>query len=91
MDDTLTFGAWLSDMMRASGYSHAETGRRIGVSRQAVHQWATGASKPTVSRYQDLIDLFGVPPRGQPAVWRLYLEAHSGDGAPRPAGDGADL
>ena len=47
-------------LRREHGYSQEELAYKLGVSRQAVSKWETGASDPSTSNLFALARLFGV-------------------------------
>ena len=50
----------LYELRRASGMSQEELAEKLGVSRQAVSKWESGASDPSTMNLMALAKLFGV-------------------------------
>jgi transcriptional regulator with XRE-family HTH domain len=65
----------LSELRRKAGYSQEELAERLGVSRQSISKWESGASIPEVDKlialsklfHVSLNDLLGVEPSGSAA------------------------
>ena len=51
----------LYELRRASGMSQEELAEKLGVSRQAVSKWESGASDPSTANLLALAKLYGVP------------------------------
>lgn len=47
------------DIIKASGKSHAEIARILGVDRQLIGQWTTGVRKPMLSTILKLLSALG--------------------------------
>ena len=56
----MTLGQRISDRRKALGISQEELGARLGVSRQAVSKWETGAAVPDMENLLSLAREFGV-------------------------------
>lgn len=56
----MTLGQRISEYRRALGISQEELGARLGVSRQAVSKWETGAAAPDMKNLLALAREFGV-------------------------------
>ena len=52
----------LYELRRASGMSQEELAEKLGVSRQAVSKWESGASDPSTTNLMALAKLFGMTP-----------------------------
>ena len=57
----MTLGQRISQYRKAMGISQEELGGRLGVSRQAVSKWETGAAVPDMENLLALSRTFGVP------------------------------
>jgi len=53
-------GPRIAQLREAAGWTQAELGRRIGVSRSAVAQWEHQSNEPKTSHLRDLAKLFAV-------------------------------
>ena len=59
----------LYELRRASGMSQEELAEKLGVSRQAVSKWESGATQPELSK---LIELSKLPfPSTSCSVWSM--------------------
>ena len=56
----MTMGEKILSMRKARGWSQEELAERIGVTRQAVSRWESGAAKPDADKIIAVCDLFGV-------------------------------
>ena len=56
----MTMGEKILAMRKARGWSQEELADRIGVTRQAVSRWESGAAKPDADKIIAVCDLFGV-------------------------------
>lgn len=56
----MTMGEKILNMRKARGWSQEELAERIGVTRQAVSRWESGAAKPDADKLIAVCDLFGV-------------------------------
>ena len=56
-----TLGRRIQEARKAAGLSQESLGERLGVSRQAVSKWETGAADPSTSNLLALAKLFGIP------------------------------
>ena len=56
----MTLGQRISQYRKALGISQEELGARLGVSRQAVSKWETGAAAPDMENLLALAREFGV-------------------------------
>lgn len=56
----MTMGEKILNMRKARGWSQEELAERIGVTRQAVSRWESGAAKPDADKIIAVCDLFGV-------------------------------
>lgn len=56
----MTMGEKILNMRKARGWSQEELSEQVGVSRQAVSRWESGAAKPDADRIITICDLFGV-------------------------------
>ena len=50
----------LACLRRRAGYSQEGLAERLGISRQAVSKWETGAAEPSTSNLLALARLYGV-------------------------------
>ena len=50
------------DLRKKNGWSQEELAEKLGVSRQAVSKWGSGASDPSTTNLIALAKLFGVAP-----------------------------
>ena len=50
----------LYELRRASGMSQEELAEKLGVSRQAVSKWESGASDPSTANLIAIAELYGV-------------------------------
>lgn len=57
----MTLGQRISLYRKKLNISQEELGARLGVSRQAVSKWESGASDPSTSNLLALAKLYGVP------------------------------
>ena len=57
----MTLGQRISLYRKKLHISQEELGARLGVSRQAVSKWESGASDPSTSNLLALAKLYGVP------------------------------
>ena len=57
----MTLGQRISLYRKKLNISQEEMGARLGVSRQAVSKWESGASDPSTSNLLALAKLYGVP------------------------------
>lgn len=58
----MTLGQRISEYRKKLGVSQEELGARLGVSRQAVSKWETGAADPSTANLLALAKLYGVSP-----------------------------
>ena len=56
----MTMGEKILALRKARGWSQEELAERIGVTRQAVSRWESGAAKPDADKIIAVCDLFGV-------------------------------
>lgn len=56
----MTMGEKILSMRKARGWSQEELAEQIGVTRQAVSRWESGAAKPDADKIIAVCDLFGV-------------------------------
>ena len=56
----MTMGEKILNMRKARGWNQEELAERIGVTRQAVSRWESGAAKPDADKIIAICDLFGV-------------------------------
>ena len=56
----MTFEERLVQLRKARGMSQEELAEKVGVSRQAVSKWETGAAEPSTSNLLALAKLYGV-------------------------------
>lgn len=56
----MTMGEKILSLRKARGWSQEELAERIGVTRQAVSRWESGAAKPDTDKVIAVCDLFGV-------------------------------
>ena len=49
------------DLRKKNGWSQEELAEKLGVSRQAVSKWETGAADPSTSNLLALSKIFGIP------------------------------
>ena len=52
----------LVEYRRVNGYSQEDLAEKLGVSRQAVSKWESGASDPSTTNLMALAKLFGMTP-----------------------------
>ena len=57
----MTFGEKIQKLRREAGLSQESFAEQLGVSRQAVSKWESGAADPSTSNLLALAKLFGVP------------------------------
>ena len=57
----MTLGQRISLYRKKLNISQEELGARLGVSRQAVSKWETGAADPSTANLLALAKLYGVP------------------------------
>ena len=60
MREQQTLGRRIQEARKAAGLSQESLGERLGVSRQAVSKWESGASDPSTSNLLALAKLYGV-------------------------------
>ena len=58
----MTFGQNLQTLRRQNGLSQQQLAEQLGVSRQAVSKWETGAADPSTANLLALAKLYGVSP-----------------------------
>ena len=58
----MTLGQRISLYRKKLNISQEELGARLGVSRQAVSKWETGAADPSTANLLALAKLYGVSP-----------------------------
>ena len=56
----MNLGEKILNLRKARGWSQEELAERIGVTRQAVSRWESGAAKPDADKIIAVCDLFGV-------------------------------
>ena len=56
----MTFGGKLQKLRKSRGWTQEELAGRVGVSRQALSKWESGAVQPDTEHVVKLSDLFGV-------------------------------
>lgn len=56
----MTIGEKILNLRKARGWSQEELAEHIGVTRQAVSRWESGAAKPDTDKVIAICDLFGV-------------------------------
>ena len=56
----MTMGEKILNLRKARGWSQEELAEHIGVTRQAVSRWESGAAKPDTDKVIAICDLFGV-------------------------------
>ena len=78
----MTVGENIVRLRTARRWSQEELANRLGVSRQSVSKWETGASIPELDRLIELGDLFGIPLDA--LVGRQAEEDAPADGTARP-------
>ena len=71
----MTIGEKILAMRKARGWSQEELAERIGVTRQAVSRWESGAAKPDADKIIATCDLFGV------SADYLLRDQYSGEGS----------
>lgn len=74
----MTMGERIAQKRKELGLSQEALGEQLGVSRQSIYKWESGAAVPEVDKLVALSRLFGVP-----VGWLLGVEG------PAPASDGA--
>ena len=62
MREQQTLGRRIQEARKAAGLSQESLGERLGVSRQAVSKWESGAADPSTSNLLALAKLYGVSP-----------------------------
>ena len=60
MREQQTLGRRIQEARKAAGLSQESLGERLGVSRQAVSKWESGASDPSTSNLMALAKLYGI-------------------------------
>ena len=60
MREQQTLGRRIQEARKAAGLSQESLGERLGVSRQAVSKWESGASDPSTSNLLALAKLYGI-------------------------------
>ena len=50
----------IEKLRKIRGWSQEELANKIGVSRQAVFKWESGANMPDIEKIKKLVDLFKV-------------------------------
>ncbi len=70
----MTMGEKILNMRKARGWNQEELAERIGVTRQAVSRWESGAAKPDADKIIAICDLFGV------SADYLLRDRYSGEG-----------
>ena len=60
MREQQTLGRRIQEARKAAGLSQESLGERLGVSRQAVSKWESGASDPSTVNLLALARLYGV-------------------------------
>lgn len=68
----MTIGEKILSLRKARGWSQEELAEQIGVTRQAVSRWESGAAKPDTDKVISICDLFGV------SADYLIRDGHSG-------------
>lgn len=71
----MTMGEKILNMRKARGWNQEELAERIGVTRQAVSRWESGAAKPDADKIIAICDLFGV------SADYLLRDRYSGEGS----------
>ena len=71
----MTMGEKILNMRKARGWNQEELAERIGVTRQAVSRWESGAAKPDADKIIAICDLFGV------SADYLLRDQYSGEGS----------
>ena len=72
----MTMGEKILALRKARGWSQEELAERIGVTRQAVSRWESGAAKPDADKTIAVCDLFGV------SADYLLRDQYSGESSP---------
>ena len=75
----MTMGERIAQKRKELGLSQEALGEQLGVSRQSIYKWESGAAVPEVDKLVALSRLFGVP-----VGWLLGVEG------PAPASDGPE-
>ena len=70
--DLTEFGKRLHDIRVLRGLTQEELAEALGVSRQAVSKWETGAADPSTSNLLALAKLFGAP--AEELLWEMERE-----------------
>ena len=70
----MTMGEKILNLRKARGWSQEELAEQIGVTRQAVSRWESGAAKPDADKIIAVCDLFGV------SADYLLRDQYSGEG-----------
>ena len=70
----MTMGEKILNMRKARGWTQEELADRVGVTRQAVSRWESGAAKPDADKIVAICDLFGV------SADYLLRDQYSGEG-----------
>lgn len=84
----MTMGEKILALRKARGWSQEELAEQVGVTRQAVSRWESGAAKPDADKIITVCDLFGVS-----ADYLLrdnYSAVGSDAGHPEPAPSATD-
>lgn len=71
----MTMGVKILNMRKARGWNQEELAERVGVTRQAVSRWESGAAKPDADKIIAICDLFGV------SADYLLRDQYSADGS----------
>ena len=58
----MSLGSKLAEERRRNNMTQEQLAERLGVSRQAVSRWETGAADPSTSNLLALAKIFGVSP-----------------------------
>ena len=59
--DTMTFGAYMRAYRLGEGWSQAEAGQRLGISKQLVSQYELGKSEPSLKEGLRIATMLDMP------------------------------
>ena len=62
----------IAERRKAAGLTQEQLGALVGVTRQAVSKWETGAADPSTSNLLALAKLFGAP--AEELLWEMERE-----------------
>lgn len=80
----------LSELRRANGMSQEELAEKLGVSRQAVSKWESGAAQPELSKLIELSKIYGVSVDALLSLEHAREESEE-SAAPPPPSENAEM